>query len=447
MEQARQAVEAFMARNGRHDTTVHETVDPAVTHELVTKVEQRNVTRAVDREVHQDHYHTSVQPITHQEHREDQHHEETQPVDVQNFEHDDPAETAHRLAEADAEHHDTREEVVAERTTTELPTIEGLHIHHHVHERIQPVIQKQTYETHVYHVVVPIREIHHNAAQHHPSSPLPAVTLDQFKQSGGSLTGREERYDAFEGEPRSVGRALGGKTSAVPTASGPADISASAAVAAPPVGAPRVATFAIPDPVAAEPETQPVPTTIASRTATNSSLFRAPTRAPTAPVIPAREPTSFPSLTRAPTSPAQLAPEPTALPPFVPEPAFASLTRTPTAPSVLTREPTLPAALAREPTAPASLPREPTFPAPLTQEPAVSAPPQRAPTAPATQHESTALTRQATSIAPNHPLMRPPTLLPQDAYREGRGRAETAGRPPHRPTRSRPATSRPGSPP
>ena len=58
-------------------------------------------------------------------------------MDEQNFEHDDPEETARRLAESDAEHQDTREEVVAERTTTELPPIEGMHIHHHVHERIQ----------------------------------------------------------------------------------------------------------------------------------------------------------------------------------------------------------------------------------------------------------------------------------------------------------------------
>lgn len=29
--------------------------------------------------------------------------------------------------------------------------------------------------------------------------------MDEFKRQGGVLTGREERYDGFEGEPRSVG--------------------------------------------------------------------------------------------------------------------------------------------------------------------------------------------------------------------------------------------------
>lgn len=32
--------------------------------------------------------------------------------------------------------------------------------------------------------------------------------MADFKKQGGSLTGREERYDGFEGEPRAVGGAL-----------------------------------------------------------------------------------------------------------------------------------------------------------------------------------------------------------------------------------------------
>lgn len=33
--------------------------------------------------------------------------------------------------------------------------------------------------------------------------------MADFKKQGGVLTGREERFDGFEGEPRSVGGALG----------------------------------------------------------------------------------------------------------------------------------------------------------------------------------------------------------------------------------------------
>jgi hypothetical protein len=58
-----------------------------------------------------------------------------------------------------------------------------------------------------------VHEIHHNEAKHHSASALPAVSMDEFKRSGGSLKGREERSDAFEGEPRAVGSTLGSGTS------------------------------------------------------------------------------------------------------------------------------------------------------------------------------------------------------------------------------------------
>lgn len=38
---------------------------------------------------------------------------------------------------------------------------------------------------------------------------MPAVSLADFKKQGGTLTGREERYDGFEGEPKAIGGALG----------------------------------------------------------------------------------------------------------------------------------------------------------------------------------------------------------------------------------------------
>ena len=44
--------------------------------------------------------------------------------------------------------------------------------------------------------------------------------MADFKKQGGSLTGREERYDGFEGEPRAVGGALGGSTSTGATGTG-----------------------------------------------------------------------------------------------------------------------------------------------------------------------------------------------------------------------------------
>jgi hypothetical protein len=79
-----------------------------------------------------------------------------------------------------------------------------------VHENIQPIVQKETIQPSVVHTTVPIHEVHQNEAKHHTASSLPAVTMDEFKRQGGHLSGREERTDAFEGEPRSVGGTIGG---------------------------------------------------------------------------------------------------------------------------------------------------------------------------------------------------------------------------------------------
>ena len=71
-------------------------------------------------------------------------------------------------------------------------------------------MQKETIQPSVVHTTVPIHEVHYNEAKHHSASALPAVSMADFKKQGGSLTGREERYDGFEGEPRAVGNSLGG---------------------------------------------------------------------------------------------------------------------------------------------------------------------------------------------------------------------------------------------
>lgn len=67
MEKAKQAVSNFISGDGHHKTTVHEDVNRPVTEEQVHTHRHENVTTAVDREVHQDHHHTTVQPVKAQE--------------------------------------------------------------------------------------------------------------------------------------------------------------------------------------------------------------------------------------------------------------------------------------------------------------------------------------------------------------------------------------------
>nr|POE51801.1 hypothetical protein CFP56_26008 [Quercus suber] len=212
MEQAKAAVKDFMSKSGSHDTTVHEKVAPAVTHETVNRTQHENVQTALDKEVHQDHYHTSVQPVQDSEVLGEQHHHNVIPVEHRSFEHGNSEDVKTRLAAEAAQFNDGVERVKGEHTSSVSPVVAGEHVHHHVHETIQPVVNKQTIEPHVVHTTVPIHEVHHNAAQHHNASALPAVSMADFKQQGGVLTGREERYDGFQGEPRTVGGALAGES-------------------------------------------------------------------------------------------------------------------------------------------------------------------------------------------------------------------------------------------
>ncbi|GAB7352499.1 hypothetical protein MBLNU459_g2901t1 [Dothideomycetes sp. NU459] len=207
MDAAKNAVKDFMAKSGHHDTTVHEKVAPAVTHETINRQRHEEITTAIDKEVHQDHYHTSVQPVQDREILPEQHHHNLGAVEHRKFEHGNDREVAERLKVEAAQFRDERVEGATRHTNSVAPTIAGEHIHHHVHETIQPVVNKETIEQHVVHTVVPIHEVHHNAAQHHTTSALPAVSMADFKKQGGVLSGREERYDGFEGEPRSVGGA------------------------------------------------------------------------------------------------------------------------------------------------------------------------------------------------------------------------------------------------
>jgi len=204
------AVQEFMAKAGHHDTTVHERVAPAILHETVNRTQHEDVTTVIDKEIHQDHYHTSVQPITDRQVLPESHTHNLVAVEHRNVDHGDAKEIEARLAREAQQFKDER--LVGDTTHTHSvnPVVAGEHIHHHVHETIQPVVQRETIQATVIHTTVPIHEVHHNAAQHHSTSALPAVSMADFKKQGGVLTGREERYDGFEGEPRSVGGALAG---------------------------------------------------------------------------------------------------------------------------------------------------------------------------------------------------------------------------------------------
>ncbi|KAL9015372.1 MAG: hypothetical protein Q9173_000016 [Seirophora scorigena] len=212
MDKAKAAVSDFMHKAGHHDTTVHERVAPAVVQETVSKHRHEEAQTAIDREVHQDHFHTSVQPVKDREVLPERHEHNMAAVETKELHHGNSEAVKARLEQERQQFQNQRVQGTTHESHSVAPVIAGEHVHHHVHETIQPVVQKETIQPSVVHTTVPIHEIHHNEAKHHAASALPAVSMADFKKQGGSLSGREERYDGFEGEPRAVGGALGGSS-------------------------------------------------------------------------------------------------------------------------------------------------------------------------------------------------------------------------------------------
>ncbi|KAG8528015.1 uncharacterized protein KY384_006931 [Bacidia gigantensis] len=183
-------------------------VAPAVTNETIQKRHHEETTTAIDKEVHQDHYHTAVQPVKDREVLPEQHHERVIPVEHREHHHGNVDALKRNLEHERTQFQNTRVEGSTKETHSVAPVVAGEHVHHHVHETIQPVVQKETIQPSVMHTTVPVHEVHHNDAKHHAASALPAISMADFKKQGGALTGREERSDGFEGEPKAIGTAM-----------------------------------------------------------------------------------------------------------------------------------------------------------------------------------------------------------------------------------------------
>jgi hypothetical protein len=89
------------------------------------------VTPAVDREVHQDHYHTTVQPIQHQEDLPEKHTHQMRDVEQREIELENVGETKQRLEQEATDFKDTCVTDQTQHTASQVPAVQGDHVHHH----------------------------------------------------------------------------------------------------------------------------------------------------------------------------------------------------------------------------------------------------------------------------------------------------------------------------
>lgn len=201
MDAAKDAAKKFLHRDRHHETEVRESFAPAVTKETVVPVEKVEEVVAVDREVHVDHYQTRIQPIEDKVVAPERHEHHVAPV----------VHRERKLGDHEHVHHKLQQETENLRSTTtvlptkheriEGPVLQAEHIHHHVYEKVQPVIEREVIQPTVIHTTVPIHEKIVHEPTIHPPTIQPKMTLEEFRRAGGSLEGKPEVRDVFAGEP------------------------------------------------------------------------------------------------------------------------------------------------------------------------------------------------------------------------------------------------------
>jgi len=202
-----------------HHTTLSQKLEDGITRNTHNKHQHENVTHAIGKDIHQDHHRTTEQPVYDKEVLPETHEQRVHQTEERVFDNRDKEGLQNTLNEARGGYQDERVVAPTQHTQSQAPDDVSEHVHHHVHETVQPVVYKETVQPHTVHTTKPIHETHHMKATHEHGSALPAMSMDEFKNKAGNVTGRGENLvDDKEGCPQEVlnGRNDGIVSSAAP---------------------------------------------------------------------------------------------------------------------------------------------------------------------------------------------------------------------------------------
>ncbi|KAK6512821.1 hypothetical protein TWF506_008987 [Arthrobotrys conoides] len=205
MQAAKQAVAEFLHHGNKHSVDIEQETKPAVLHERVLERQHETVTHAVDREIHQHHHQIHVQPIQDKVVEAEQHHHNIIPIEHRNRHHGKDREIETALASEHGKFKDECE-VLPVETTNSTSMVVGEHVHHHIHDYIQPVIERERVVPHVVHTMVPIHEHIEHEPYIHKGNVLPVMTLEEFTKKGYILEGMKKPLEHidYEGDPLEI---------------------------------------------------------------------------------------------------------------------------------------------------------------------------------------------------------------------------------------------------
>ncbi|KAF9029457.1 hypothetical protein BDZ89DRAFT_1065415 [Hymenopellis radicata] len=166
-----------------HQEELHR-LDP-VTHEHVRHQEVEEVVRQKEKDRHVHHVQHHTVPVTHREEKEEVHHEKIHPVTNVHERHANSKDDTTRLAAQVEGHKDHVHHGDKERTVIDKGTVVHENVHHHTHHVIQPIIEKETFDKHRIHTVIPLHEEVHEAPIVHESQKHAPIGMEDFLKTFG----------------------------------------------------------------------------------------------------------------------------------------------------------------------------------------------------------------------------------------------------------------------
>ncbi|KAI0190575.1 hypothetical protein F4808DRAFT_465639 [Astrocystis sublimbata] len=165
---------------GKDSATMSKETAPAVEHETIRKQHELREQKVLDRERHQDHYKTTVQPLHEREVMPEKHHHEQANIQHQHINRDH-GEAKAKHNQRQGQFKDETVEAEAKREVVQEPTLTSEHTHHHLHETIQPVIERETVMPSVTHKTIPMKETIQEPTLDEGVTINPAMTREEFE--------------------------------------------------------------------------------------------------------------------------------------------------------------------------------------------------------------------------------------------------------------------------
>ncbi|KAI0465708.1 hypothetical protein F4859DRAFT_519819 [Xylaria cf. heliscus] len=161
-------------------TSITKETAPVVEHETIQRKHEQREQKVLDRERHQDHYKTTVQPLKEREVMPEEHKHEQADIQHQHINRDQ-GETKAMHEHMQGQFKDISKEAGTHSKTVQEPTMTSERAHHHFHETIQPVVEKETVMPSVTHKTIPVKETIQEPALDEGVTVNPPMSREEFE--------------------------------------------------------------------------------------------------------------------------------------------------------------------------------------------------------------------------------------------------------------------------